>query len=179
MFASIQACHFTLKLIGLTSNFPQCGPMGSVLENAAACVDINTRPGFLEHKTSGLHLQQAQYRLKTRPRNDCSVWPAQTSLQRMWITALQHGLTAPLPAHPLLKRNDNGTDERGKMLLKRCRNDPGWIQRRLYSLAYFSQVRGARMRWEEGDAWRKTTLGTFDDTGQYAASSRVISHASH
>lgn len=37
----------------------------------------DTRPGFLKHQTSGWHLQEAQYQLKTRPRNDCSMWPAQ------------------------------------------------------------------------------------------------------
>lgn len=46
-----------------------------------------------------------------------------------------------LPAHPLLRMNDYGTDERGKMLLMRCMNNPGWIERCLFSLAYFSQVR--------------------------------------
>jgi len=76
--------------------------------------------------------------------------------------------------------NDYSTDQCSKMLLTRCMNNPGWIQRCVFSLAYFSQVHGARMRWwEEGDAWRKTTLATFDDTGQYAASSRVMSRASH
>jgi len=75
--------------------------------------------------------------------------------------------------------NDYSTDQCSKMLLTRCMNNPGWIQRCVFSLAYFSQVHGARMRWWEGDAWRKTTLATFDDTGQYAASSRVMSRASH
>lgn len=104
-----------------------------------------------------------------------------TLQQCMWISVLQYRhmrFTASLPAHPLLRMNDYSTDQCSKMLLMLCMNNPGWIQRCLFSLAYFSQVHGARMRWE-GDAWRKTTLGTFDDTGQYAASSRVMSHASH
>ncbi len=46
-----------------------------------------------------------------------------------------------LPAHPLLRMNGYGTDRRGKMLLRRCVNNPGWIERCLFSLAYFSQVR--------------------------------------
>ncbi len=106
---------------------------------------VDRNAGFLKHKTSGWHVQQAQYRWRHGPEMTAvcgqhrPVFAAFTAQESADVNHCSSSRT--LPAHPLLRMNGYGTDRRGKMLLRRCVNNPGWIERCLFSLAYFSQVR--------------------------------------
>lgn len=174
-------------LLGLQATFLNVVQWAVCWKNASAG-GYNTRPGSLKHKTSGWHLQQAQYRWRHGPEMTAvcdqhrPVFAVQESTDIITVyvnhcspVRISMRFTASLPAHPLLRMNDYGTDRRGKMLLMRCMNNPGWIERGLFSLAYFSQVRDEK----KGCVAQNDTRYIRWHTGQWAASSRVISLASH